>query len=96
MSTETLKKKKILIEEDSPPPSIQSPPVEMTRLKIDSGTDSGEKSLSELEEDEDLSELELEEDEDADVDETDLLADFDKVKDKCDTNKYSTIVINLY
>jgi superfamily II DNA or RNA helicase len=81
-------KKKLLIQEDSPPPP---PPVEnkdemfpiqpgFTRMKIEStsGSESKEKSLSELEDESEFDDEEIE-----------LESDFDKVKDDCETNKYS-------
>jgi len=86
MTTEIPKKKKLIIEEDSPSPENKSsissleeesitPPKKNTRTQIEST------SVSEDESEELL--------ENSEEDEIELQSDFDKVKDKCDTNKYS-------
>jgi len=88
MSTKISNKKKIRIEEDSPPSEDKNKlfPLQpgFTRVKIDSTSgsenDSKEKSLSELEgelviDDEEVLELET---------------DFKNVKDKCNTDRYSS------
>jgi hypothetical protein len=84
MTTKTTNKKKLKIEEDSPTSEDKNKmfplPPGFTRIPIEST--SGSTSVSESE-DKSLSELQ----EDLEID---LQSDFDKVKDNCETNKYSS------
>jgi hypothetical protein len=82
-------KKKLIIEEDSSS-SENRPNIEpgFTRLKIESASNSSNEDNNE-DNNEDSNEGSNESDIQNEEDETELEIDFDKVKDKCDTNKYS-------